>query len=495
MKNRRGSITILLLIIFPVILGSGLFFASHMRQRAAVRLLEQALIASGRSLLAGYDRETFREYGLLTLPEGNNDFLREMVEANMDESALVSLDLLEARWEPVQWLDQDQVLKNQILESVKYSGPYHLGRALMDLFQNFTQARKLSEAGEKAVKLEQARENMDRVEGNNRKVKNFQEDIRNLNQEIRREKGKENPDPGRIVRLEQSVQTRRGQIDDLYGENRSLVMEVQDLLDQTGETSIPAEDYPEGFSPRQFFSRELDNLQQARRRLGEKTGQGDLDRNLPEEKDRKLPEGAGGEALGIFRQIQNLVTEGRNELYLGEYVVQYFSHLNQEKPGRDFPRQEAEYVITGSDSPHTSYLLRLMTFRSAVNSVAYFAFSRPPAPAGPISRLAYSLLMGVWEGALDIFRMVGREDAVSVVSMMPSTSNPLRNLKLDYEDHLRISLMLVDREEKLDRIRRTVSPEGITGVRIRVRARLGALYPSVRPGDGKILEREMVICY
>ena len=501
--NRKGSVSMLLLLILPVLLLGAMVMTEAARWRVGQMWLQQALESTARSVLGAYDRQVFSDYGLMVVSDVREDDIEQLLMANLDGSDLLDLRVESIWWEPVQSIEEEQVMLQQILETVKYAGPVNLTRSLSRVFKGFQSARDLSDAGQKAVLLDQANRNMGEIENNNRKIRETQEDIRSINRQIREERNRPESDDARIERLQRRAARRRETMNDLYDRNRDLVLEVDRLLGRAGEPSLPAEDRLEGIDPLDWIRERMVHTVEARQRLEEKTGLTGLEEGLPRERPDTLPADAGREAFRLMDQLRRVILEGRNEMYLGEYVLMHLSNLNNPREGRPLKRTEAEYVITGASShPQIVFLLQLAGVRTALNTVGYFAFSPPPAPVGPVSRVVFSLLMGAWEGVMDVFRLVGAENRVPVVNMTPSVRNPLRNVQVDYEDHLRVGLLLVDRNDKLHRIRSLVPVSGTTGIRVEAEVSMAVLFepgPWMPEGvvrDGRVyFRKELAMCY
>ena len=146
-KN-RGSISIILLIIlFPTLVFSGLMIdiARHYLSRSAI---EQANRLTLNSVLASYDTVLKDVYGLFAISQDRSlsdrrrsELLKEQFIANMQNIILVSPVTEDIRISPVLWSNyaNPEVIEKGILEFMKYRGP--AGTALsildsLDVFQN-----------------------------------------------------------------------------------------------------------------------------------------------------------------------------------------------------------------------------------------------------------------------------------------------------------------------------------------------------------------------
>lgn len=155
--------------------------------------------------------------------------------------------------------------------------------------------------------------------------------------------------------------------------------------------------------------------------------------------------------FGTLNVAERLV-QLRDEIYINEYVLTYFSSLTNGPKGNSGYRHsmsEAEYICYGGKLPEAAAVSELYFTRFALDSAAYFAFSK--APADLLVRTVYSMMMGALEAAADTYKLLVTGDTVPVASMSPG--NPLENIPVDYREHLRLFLLLNgDEEGKLARI-------------------------------------------
>lgn len=156
----------------------------------------------------------------------------------------------------------------------------------------------------------------------------------------------------------------------------------------------------------------------------------------------------------------------RDEIFINEYALNNFSYLagGPQKGGSGSSRTEVEYVLYGNN-PGPKAVAELYQARFALDTLAYFLFSKPPAPADLLLRAAYSLVMGAVQASVDTYKLLSDGgNTVAVAEMVPD--NPLKrlDLNLNYKDHLRL-FMAFHRDEngKLGRIAELINSGGLVG--------------------------------
>lgn len=501
--KRRGSVSILLLLLFPCLLLQGMVMTENLRLVMAEMFVDQALVAVARSSLAHYDRETWERYGLLVT--GPDDFgaaqkeATELFLANLDQNPLLRMGVLSLEVEPACFLDREG-FRRQVLEGMKYVAPLRGVQVLRDLLDSRELADAWARDGEKAELLERAQDNVDEARENNRAVEAARGEIQSARQELARERKGPDPDPRRIAALEETIRSRERRIETLYDRNRYLTLETRRILEWTGMEEVPERTPEENLPLPGDLLGELAAAAAIREDLRDQVGH-----PLPFPPDRPGPKertvkGDASRLTELLEGVSRGVQQGRDAFFLGEYALEHLSHLASDK-GTGEPHQ-VEYLVTGSRRPGASYLVRLFATRAALDAAAYFLFD-PAAPPELVARVAYALILGGLQGALDVYELAGSGERVPLMNRTPPGSTPLERIRLDYEDHLRIHLLMTGEEEKLDRLQELVPVEGITGVRVRAEVRLVSLFPvpegwlvrGRRDGEGIRLERGLVLCY
>lgn len=175
--GQKGTITIFLSItFFTMIILAGLFI-DLARIKAAQNQLRRAANASARSVMADYNVKLRSSYGIFGT--GRRDFNRDFGKymlANLSASRQQDFNLLDIRYEtgniilfyPV---SNNEVVKRQILETMKYKAPVEIGR---DLVNKFMQLRNA------AAFFEQSNENRKSLNAINEKTKSLHENNQNI---------------------------------------------------------------------------------------------------------------------------------------------------------------------------------------------------------------------------------------------------------------------------------------------------------------------------
>ncbi|QRN85179.1 hypothetical protein JR334_09495 [Clostridia bacterium] len=494
--NKKGSTTILFAILLPLLLLFGMFIFEALWESLARTYFDQACYSATRSCLADYDTSVWQDYGVfLFQDEPDAKQLKEDIESNLDSNNWLKLQVTRVQAQSIEPLERD-VLKRQILENVKYVAPIRGARALWDLVSHLKSSESYSHAGAKAEQLEMTQENMKRTEENNRKIKDKKKDIKSLRRSISAAKKEDPPDSARIDKLERKVRSKEREIDKLYDENRDLTYKTQDILTNQGLSQVPEEVDAKQMAEESRLQSTLDKMTKAKKRTEERLGwrDGATDQMISgSEIDTEDCENA----LNLIQAARDILKEGRDRFYLGEYALKYFSDVTS-----DSHEAEIEYLITGAKHPGASYGLRLLAERVALDSLGYFLLD-PKSPPELLARTIYSLVSGGIQGLIDLYYMVGLEEAVPLIHITPGTTNPFKNILLDYEDHQRLDLLLTGEEKKLDRIQELLPVAGYTGKQVLIEARIRRIFPFriIRNDEAQDdanyvhLRKEICICY
>lgn len=156
-KNLRASISIMLsLVMLPVYTFAGMA-ADRVRASSARQVTENAIELSMNSALASYDDALKSTYGLFVMSENEEDLtenLEKYFNANIEHTSifddektdqygnLINLtpENFEIKFPEGAVLANPVVLKNQIVEYMKYIGPVRAGKGLIDklgVFKDF----------------------------------------------------------------------------------------------------------------------------------------------------------------------------------------------------------------------------------------------------------------------------------------------------------------------------------------------------------------------
>lgn len=153
--------------------------------------------------------------------------------------------------------------------------------------------------------------------------------------------------------------------------------------------------------------------------------------------------------IGFLKMVNDAVENGRDNLYVVEYVMDRFTYLTAGQ-GMDhfFEKGEVEYILWGDRDQFADILKTIANIwflRLAINSTDSFASSIVPHP---VLRLVYSLGRGFLQACRDVCILCNGGS----ISLCPS----IPNIKLSYGDHLRMLLLaqaFINEERQLDNIR------------------------------------------
>lgn len=242
-SSQKGTITIFLSIVFfAMIILTGLF-VDIARIKIAQNQLRRAVNASARSVMADYNVKLRSTYGIFGT--GRRDFGRDFekyMRANLSTAKQQDLNLLDIRYESGNIvlfypLSSNEVIKQQILETMKYKAPVETGRELINKFMQLRNA---------AAFFEQSNENRKSLNRINKKTKSLHEYNRNIKKygsELEKSKAelkdvnsrlKSEKDPERIrkltkksKRLEKRIVRLRNNIEGELHKARRAGMEIE----------------------------------------------------------------------------------------------------------------------------------------------------------------------------------------------------------------------------------------------------------------------------
>lgn len=244
-NGQSGAVTIFLVIIFfAMILLIGLFI-DLARIKAAQNQLRRAADVSARSVLADYNTNLRAEYALFgtNSQKANPDF-KKYIQVNISRSGDQSLNLLDCRYESsnlvlIYPLGNPQVLKEQILETMKYKAPVEITRELIRKFMQFRNAAGFfDQSNEDRKSLGKIDENIRSIHESNQKIKQSKKRLddakarlKNINSDRRSEKNSQRLKELAVEKskLEKDVKKLRFEIDmELHKSKRaSLEMELE----------------------------------------------------------------------------------------------------------------------------------------------------------------------------------------------------------------------------------------------------------------------------
>ncbi len=173
LNRNNGSISVFLMVVlFSIIILGGILFDAG-RIRAGELMAKNVLDKAITSTLAGYHADLKEQYGIFALCENDTMVLNETVKSYIlkniitDRSDDKTLDLYGFRLEEVEVssssdIDNNNILRSQIIEHMKYRVPKKLVEGLIQMFHSTLRLGKRSDTMLKKTELE---ENMGRVEG------------------------------------------------------------------------------------------------------------------------------------------------------------------------------------------------------------------------------------------------------------------------------------------------------------------------------------------
>ncbi|KAF0092473.1 MAG: hypothetical protein FD141_657 [Fusobacteria bacterium] len=412
--DEGGSLVLFMAIVFPVlVLFFGVLF-DVVRVKYAMNVVNEGVYSSVDSVLADYDKDLYGRYGLFALKgkEYGLDF-SSMVRNNVKGKGVTLKNFSLILEQP---LSDSRILKKQILEEMKVRGLVNLGKQVYGIFSAMEEVDKLgADFGDFGGSKEAATKRMqERVASNVEVIKGLEE---------RRAGGEAGLDAS---------------IEKLYGENRSLLVMAEDLSNTDGGSGSS-----DGASDSEQIGEDT------WKKLGELFG-GELGSY---EKELKSPGFLFFRAKEVGGGLKNRLGAGleglRDDLLLGEYVLERFSNLSSVvgdvgsggSVGGSIG--EAERIIGNGSTIGT--LFNILLFRTFVDGVGYFVLDAK-APPELVSRLVYSVVLGLGTGVSDVLSLVGVNDARVPVVNVYGTPNPLEFLKLSYRDHLLMFSLLAGEE-------------------------------------------------
>jgi hypothetical protein len=395
--DERGSLVLFMVIVLPVlVLFFGVLF-DVVRIKYVVNVVNEGVYSSVDSVLADYDSALYEKYGLFAVKgkEYGLDF-RSMLRNNVNGKG-VSLENFTLILEKP--LSDSRVLKKQILEEMKIRGLVNLGKQTYGIFSAMEEVDKLgADYGDFGGSKEEASKKLqERVASNVEVIKGLEE---------RRAGGETGLD---------------GTIDKLYGKNKSLLVMAENLSDGSGTGN--------GDEPNQIGE---DTWKKLGELFGSEVGSYEEELKSPGFLFFRAKEVGVGLRESLGAGLEGL----RDDLLLGEYVLERFPNLSGGEG-------VTERIIGNGSTLGT--LFNILLFRTFVDGVGYFVLDTK-APPELVSRLVYSVVLGLGTGVSDVLSLVGVSEArVPVVNVL-GTPNPLAFLKLSYGDHLLMFSLLAGEE-------------------------------------------------
>lgn len=545
-REERGAVTIYLVIIFLALIVLVGLLVDLARIKVAQNQLRRVTNSAARSVLADYDPKLKQDFGLFTYQaqeptQCQPDFAR-YVQANLIPSAGQDFQLLSYRVEQAQAILvnplQPAILKQQILEDMKYTAPLEYTKFVTNVFgalPRMSTFYKKSRANNQLIndsrtKLKEAQGLQVRVNQNGEQLVNQQEqlaqrkqarqqatvpedkaalqqEIAEIQEEISRLKQQVTTDLNRCTQIADDLQTNQKQIKVTGADGDQIVPatdpKVEDAIRTTeqnldelvNQITVQNRQSADSLKKGVDASRQALNAGdfqaiglveinvpavEGQAAINDNGLQGDfaklrdtvVGKKLFEEQDFLSPfsydtdpeqfEAKHGKDMDkLIEQVQELeatksgLENFRDEMFINEYALVHFSNITQPigSESYKFYRSEAEYIAVGGATPRVTVFKNIYLMRTALDTLAYFCFSK--FPADPLARGIYSLVMGALQGAVDCYHLA-LGDTVALAEMkgsMTGNANPLQQIQVTYQDHLRLVLTTKpDEAGKLQRI-------------------------------------------
>ena len=144
-------------------------------------------------------------------------------------------------------------------------------------------------------------------------------------------------------------------------------------------------------------------------------------------------------------QLKDALLAGKEHLLRCAYVMQQFDYMTAKAVRqRYFTKSEVEYILWGAASDWSNVrqmAFHLFLLRTVLHCT--YEFCRSPA-AEPAARLGAAVLNGISQGKADVEALYRGEK----IAAFPGQTK----LKMSYQDHLRLFLLLQSKEEQLKRL-------------------------------------------
>lgn len=442
--NKRGSSTVFIMIIMAGLLALGLIFIDITRIVVAENRVKRAAKTAENSVLAGYNKPDAVDFGLFG--EANSKETREAIfyyyfrnNISDGQSRLginYMVDSNDCEIEVMQDFMDDQVLKSQMIGSVKYKSPGVWVKSLVDVFD-----------GKELEKLKEK------------------------NQEARNSREKKSELKRRLAELKSQLKTVKDDGKDALLDEITNVSGLLDIVDgaQKGKSNSEGK-ITDAATAKDFFSGKLiefTGIKNCKIPAGYYPGSllniedssfaGYKSKANTEESREELDQSA----LSVIKEFGNGIKEAASgsvdKLFMAEYLIGRFSSLLYEKGDHFYKRGEIEYIISGSAnstelSAISTTVMKIWTIRFAINFIVDISKSLIPEP---MERLAYSLMTAGIEASTDLVRlMTGYK-----VEALPKCS---KKIELSYEDHLRLLLYMKNEKSLLDGTRLMVNASSIS---------------------------------
>lgn len=163
-KNEKGVITVFLALVFGLLLTFLINLVNVTMVNSAKNQMIIASDAAITSALAGYDRDLFSDYGLLSFEENSdmitalNKIFMENLNGNAGLNGMFNYDGSENKISAVTGgniFEENQLMKKQMIYSMKYQGTENLLLGVFDKIKEFTNSKEVIEESEKLQEVDE----------------------------------------------------------------------------------------------------------------------------------------------------------------------------------------------------------------------------------------------------------------------------------------------------------------------------------------------------
>jgi hypothetical protein len=447
-RNEKGAITIFLTIIILIIIVLMGVLVDGIRIKTAQGQIKRSLQGAIKSTLAGYDMELKEQYGLFALSPLKktqiNQEIFDYFDANLGNDVkdgqffdLYDYVIEDINSSPMYNLTENEIIRNQIIQNMKYRAPLDFLLEETNFIKK-VEATKQTANDSQSLKDKTAKDRTDaKIEQTNSKNKNeaIQEDKNRIDERRQAESSKSN-----------------------------FISQYQELFKNSGSTKgIEMGD-----------SKDIEEH---------------LEPNFEYESFEK--ESSAEKMFNFFkdinRSLENILIAKRDELYVGEYALDYFDNaVYKKRNARVKSKQnqsldyQVEYVLYGKSKDQdniTRMKQQLLLYRFPIN---FSHVAVDPAKRAKTLSAATAIAAGLTGGVGIPFiqsiltaQWAAHESISDVLDLMKGKKVPLiKNnlnwktdfigtvherqisspLDMSYEDYLRIFLLLENSDKKMNRI-------------------------------------------
>lgn len=402
--DNKGTLTTFLALIFPAILLFAGLILDAARIMIAENKIESALQSTGRSVLAGYDRDLVGEFGLYgvngTAEEKAREYFMKNLKENHPRFHFVFYNVTDFKMTPVssERLTEKEVLREQIRQYMKIKGPILVSENILDLLKNSGLPQKAGDFEKSKNTVAESVSKQDRHD----EVKVSEVDMKDLFRRLQTPSFLKTIDIRDLAELSSAQETDKAKTD--------VEAEIKKKAERLSHQALE---------------------------------------NIVEE---------SGNVTSFLRRLCQLAEEiagqGRDRLYQNEYIMDKFTFLTSTTL-RDhyFDKGEVEYILYGGRTQAGNLAAvagELFLLRFSLDTVYRFTTS---TQTYPIARLVEALMLGFKDAGRDLTTLYRGEG----ITLFPSSLTGQNSQgSLSYADHLRLLLLLQDEEVQLKRVQELI---------------------------------------